>query len=493
MRRFLALLFSLVANAALAQNVQCPTRAVGDSTNACASTAFVLNQIASGSGLVNSISNADGTLTIAPTTGVAVASLNLTHANTWTALQTFNGGAVVPTRAASDSTTNAASTAFVLGTSNTYTASNTFTPLQTFNNGIAAAATGVFTNTQQNDLSTSLLNGIVPATEFSGHQGGNFATEALAVGVLIPNTSTVFQVNGIASYVKSNAAQVSTGGYVGGYFSSFANANNANMFGINPVVGDVTSGLTGVKLQNEFDFAPANASTVVTGVALVMGGTVTPTTATAVAMQAAAGRQWGAAVFSSDGAAFQGAYLGTNSTANSTSSQALVFGGRDAGGTLRKPTILSDLNGALLLRGGQNGQAIALQDFGGGTGANILIATTSGLVLSGSTSGTTSFTQSATGGHLGFVSSSTPTLTAGCNGAGSVVSGTDVSGTITGQTAAATTCTLTFGTAFGAAPNCVAMGQSSPLTGAATPATGTLVVNFASTANYKFSYYCPGA
>jgi len=38
---------------------------------------------------VSSISNSDGTLVISPTTGNAVASLNLAHANTWTALQTF--------------------------------------------------------------------------------------------------------------------------------------------------------------------------------------------------------------------------------------------------------------------------------------------------------------------------------------------------------------------------------------------------------------------
>lgn len=37
---------------------------------------------------VSSVSNADGTLTITPTTGDAVVSLNLGHANTWTALQT---------------------------------------------------------------------------------------------------------------------------------------------------------------------------------------------------------------------------------------------------------------------------------------------------------------------------------------------------------------------------------------------------------------------
>lgn len=85
-----------------------------------------------------------------------------------------------------------------------------------------------------------------------------------------------------------------------------------------------------------------------------------------------------------------------------------------------------------------------------------------------------------------------PTLTAGCNGTGSSVSGTDRSGTVTGSTAAATTCTLTFAQAYAAAPNCVASGLSSPLTGAITPGTSTLVVNFASTGNFKWTYFCPG-
>lgn len=96
-------------------------------------------------------------------------------------------------------------------------------------------------------------------------------------------------------------------------------------------------------------------------------------------------------------------------------------------------------------------------------------------------------------GHMPITGGTTPSLTAGCNGAGSVVSGTDAAGTITGSTAAATTCTLQFGTAYAAAPNCVASGQTTPLTGAFTPSTTTLVVNFASTANYKWSYICFGS
>jgi len=113
-------------------------------------------------------------------------------------------------------------------------------------------------------------------------------------------------------------------------------------------------------------------------------------------------------------------------------------------------------------------------------------------VFVGATSGTMTMTASATGGHTSFASSSTPSLTAGCNGAGSSVSGTDVSGTVTGQTAAATTCTLTFGTAFGAAPNCVVTGLTTPLTGTTTINNAAFSVNFASAANYKFTYFCPG-
>lgn len=39
---------------------------------------------------VTSISNSDGTLTISPTVGASIASLNLAHANNWTATQTFS-------------------------------------------------------------------------------------------------------------------------------------------------------------------------------------------------------------------------------------------------------------------------------------------------------------------------------------------------------------------------------------------------------------------
>lgn len=50
-----------------------------------------------GVGAVSSVSNSDGSLTISPTTGAVVGSLNTAHANTWTANQTFNNEIILAT------------------------------------------------------------------------------------------------------------------------------------------------------------------------------------------------------------------------------------------------------------------------------------------------------------------------------------------------------------------------------------------------------------
>lgn len=114
------------------------------------------------------------------------------------------------------------------------------------------------------------------------------------------------------------------------------------------------------------------------------------------------------------------------------------------------------------------------------------------VVFNGTTSGSAHLGTGTTGGHLSYANSgSAPTLTSGCNGAGSSISGTDISGQVNGQTAAATTCTVTFGTAYGAAPFCNVSGQTTPVTGF-TPGTSTLVFTFSSTASAKFNWTCYG-
>src|SRR5262245_2712796 len=162
-----------------------------------------------------------------------------------------------------------------------------------------------------------------------------------------------------------------------------------------------------------------------------------------------------------------------------------------AGGTTGTINMLGATSGSLALISNATATGLTISQ---PLTVGIAGATQGSLLLAGATSGGGGFLASATGGHTNFFTSgAAPTLTAGCNGAGSSVAGTDQGGTITGQTAAATTCTLTFGTAFATAPNCSVTGLTSPLTGAVTVGTGTVVVNFASTANYKWSYVCFGA
>lgn len=132
-----------------------------------------------------------------------------------------------------------------------------------------------------------------------------------------------------------------------------------------------------------------------------------------------------------------------------------------------------------------------------GAGTNTLFATNfSGLVQSttnnitsttGSISSTTGAIGPTGGGVLQSYGGTAPTLTAGCNGAGSVApAGSNTAFAFTSQTAAATTCTLTFSASgpFHAAPICIfadANADGTPLvfsTGATS--TSTVVVDFSS-------------
>ena len=59
-----------------------------------AGTTYRVNLTTNGNNLITSVSNSNGTLTISPTTGTVVASLNLSNSNIWTALQQFSVASV---------------------------------------------------------------------------------------------------------------------------------------------------------------------------------------------------------------------------------------------------------------------------------------------------------------------------------------------------------------------------------------------------------------
>lgn len=125
----------------------------------------------SGAAAVSSVANSDSTLTISPTTGSVVASLNLSHANTWAAAQTFDNGDFKLAGSSSGAMTLEApaaastyvmtfpattDTVAVLGTAQTFSATETFSS--------TLLVTGTFTATglvTLGDLATQAANTIL--------------------------------------------------------------------------------------------------------------------------------------------------------------------------------------------------------------------------------------------------------------------------------------------------------------------------------------------
>jgi len=84
-----------------------------------------------------------------------------------------------------------------------------------------------------------------------------------------------------------------------------------------------------------------------------------------------------------------------------------------------------------------------------------------------------------------------PTLGACVTGGSPTLVGTDFAGTITAGTTASTSCTVTFGQAFGAAPTCVVSWASGPLAAMSwTTSTTVLTITQTSNASSKIMYIC---
>src|SRR5258706_969680 len=78
-------------------------------------------------GLANSVTNSNGTLTISTTTGAVIGSLNLAHANTWTASQAFNAGIISTTPSDLTQALNITQTPIGTGLANNNTFYNSIT------------------------------------------------------------------------------------------------------------------------------------------------------------------------------------------------------------------------------------------------------------------------------------------------------------------------------------------------------------------------------
>ncbi len=144
----------------------------------------------SGGGAVTSVSNSDGTITISPTTGSVVASLNLSHANTWAAVQTITNSDLALLGSSTGATTFASANASATNYTATFPANTgTVGELNLAQTWTAAQALGSSTATTQSQLdgSTKLATTLYTDTAVSNA----IAAVNPAVAVLAASTANL--------------------------------------------------------------------------------------------------------------------------------------------------------------------------------------------------------------------------------------------------------------------------------------------------------------
>lgn len=178
-------------------------------------TGLTYVEVSGGGAAVTSVSNSDSTLTISPTAGAVVASLNLGHSNTWSVLQNFS---------------NATSTLF----SSTYASTTQLTV--SGQTGCAQFAAGVLTGTGSNCAAASSFPFTPNAASVFFGQISNSTTTQIHFG------ATPFALTASSTSVFANAstslATIFTGLYLG------ANAEITSFTGTGLSISGGALGLT---------------------------------------------------------------------------------------------------------------------------------------------------------------------------------------------------------------------------------------------------------
>src|SRR3989344_3343103 len=250
---------------------------------------------------VGSVSNSDGTLSISPTTGDVVASLNLANPNNWTALQTFNAGLL----ATASSTIDRLFSRFATSTEATTTylaiTNSASTSQLTVSNGIFQTGLGWCTNSLDKVRYNSQTGKFSCANEFVSNwqftaQGGSI-TPTSTLGVIVNSSSSISRISSILStstqattsylavtaHASTSQLTVSTGLGVGRSTTTVGNIETA---GIINIQGSGTSSFSnGVNLAN--GCYSITGSCLVTGVSSVSNSdntlSISPTTGDVVA------------------------------------------------------------------------------------------------------------------------------------------------------------------------------------------------------------------
>jgi hypothetical protein len=311
------------------------------------------------------------------------------------------------------------------------------------------ANAGNFTDGQIHDYLSVFLNGYTEA--------GNVSTiNAISTGIVVP-TGTINNPNGISTrvYDYCNSFSRSVCDATGGYFVAEAKGTGAGVWGINPIAFD-DPGVVGAQIQGgEFDIGISGTPTFVRGIAVIgvnpgtapvdsIGYEVTKGTAT---------WQWNRGAQIDDGCcSFAALEIGATAASGvSLASMPLTFARFDSSNVRHvDETINADSVG------------------------NLAVNTTGGQSL---------IVGNQTLTHLMFnFSGGQHILTH--------VANNDLAGFCTA--ASATTCTVTFTTAYTAAPVCTANDTSAVVTVQPTATTTQLVITTSGSTSDKFSYICIG-
>lgn len=346
-------------------------------------TALNYIEVSGGGASVTTVSNSDGTLTISPTAGNVVASLALTHANTWTGQQTFNSSAPIfgtlsgvlignsssaitagSTQTCTNQFIRVLSNAFVATCATVNLASDVTGTLPIANGGTATTTGGNTNGIEYFDGSkiTNSSNGLFNGTNLS--LGTTTFGSLLSLGGIAnftTATSTFYSSGGLnithgcfavnSTCLTSGASFSGTTGQVD-YFNATNNAVGTSSIFI------ATNGAVGIGTTSPSAFQSVQYSdmyvTSSTSVWTVTGSTFSPTVpanSLLASIQAWGGGGGGAGGGNGEGAG-SGAFIATTTISNPTGTMTIIVAAGGSGG-----------NGTT---GGAGGGGFAT----GGTGAN---------------------------------------------------------------------------------------------------------------------------
>lgn len=193
---------------------------------------------------------------------------------------------------------------------------------------------GVFTNTQMNQPYTFALGGINFTVEYQAAQGANFSTDALAGGIAVPSSSTVYGANAVAGYANSASTTTNT---TAGYFQMRTLANGVRGWGINPLVED--QGFAATIQCIEADLNSSNLMTSGAVIDCVMDLSAgNHASLFGISIQTHGG-QVGIAIAVQDGATGIGMIIGAVAAAANSDSAFFVLNARDGGNNSAESTI----------------------------------------------------------------------------------------------------------------------------------------------------------